>query len=79
MAELDPSVADYLKDHRTAVLATNRKAGAPQQTLIAYHFDGTNIAISVTLLVRLCASPEARAFSITRALYLSMKSGMNMK
>jgi len=45
--DLHPTVAEYLKGHRTAVLATNRKAGAPQQTLIAYHFDGNDIAISV--------------------------------
>ena len=47
MPDLHPTVAEYLKGHRTAVLATNRKAGAPQQTLIAYHFDGNDIAISV--------------------------------
>lgn len=47
MADLHPTVAEYLKGHRTGVLATNRKAGAPQQTLIAYHFDGNDIAISV--------------------------------
>ena len=43
----EPSIVEYLHAHRVAVLATNRKSGPPQQTLIAYQFDGTNIAISV--------------------------------
>jgi PPOX class probable F420-dependent enzyme len=47
MAEIEPSLATYLRDHRTGVLATNRKSGAPQQTLIAYHFNGADLAISV--------------------------------
>jgi PPOX class probable F420-dependent enzyme len=41
-----PSLAEYLSGHRTGVIATNRKAGAPQLTLIAYHFDGDTLAIS---------------------------------
>ena len=44
---IEPSIAEYLKGHRVAVLATNRKAGAPQQTLIAYQFNGEDLAISV--------------------------------
>jgi len=43
---LDPSVAQYLTGHRSGVVATSRRSGAPQQTLIAYHFDGNDIAIS---------------------------------
>jgi PPOX class probable F420-dependent enzyme len=48
MAELniDPSVLQYIEGHRNAVLATQRFKGAPQQTLISYHFDGRNFAIS---------------------------------
>jgi pyridoxine/pyridoxamine 5'-phosphate oxidase len=46
MSEIDPSIAEYLSAHRTGVLATQRLRGAPQQTLIAYHFDGADVAIS---------------------------------
>ena len=47
MAEVNEAMAEYLKTHRTALLATNRKQGAPQQTLISYHWDGSNFAVSV--------------------------------
>ena len=43
---LDPTVLDYLKEHRTGVLATTNKSGTPQQTLIGYRFDGKDIVIS---------------------------------
>jgi PPOX class probable F420-dependent enzyme len=46
-ADIEPSIARYLSGHRVGVLATNRRAGAPQQTLIAYQFDGNDLAISV--------------------------------
>jgi PPOX class probable F420-dependent enzyme len=46
-ANAEPSIAKYLSDHRVGVLATNRRAGAPQQTLIAYQFDGNDLASSV--------------------------------
>lgn len=45
-AEITPGIIAYLQAHRTGVLATQKKSGAPQLTLIAYHFDGTNLAIS---------------------------------
>jgi PPOX class probable F420-dependent enzyme len=44
--QIDPTVAQYLQNHRTGVLATSKFRGSPQQTLIAYHFDGNDIAIS---------------------------------
>ena len=44
---IEPSIAEYIQGHRIAVLATSRKSGPPQQTLIVYHFDGNDIAISV--------------------------------
>jgi PPOX class probable F420-dependent enzyme len=47
MSEANAGIVQYLQNHRTGVLATQRKNGAPQQTLIAYHFDGTDLAISV--------------------------------
>jgi len=46
MSNLDASILDYLRGHRTGVLATSKKSGAPQLTLIAYQFDGTTLAIS---------------------------------
>jgi PPOX class probable F420-dependent enzyme len=46
-ANVEPTIAKYLSDHRVGVLATNRRTGAPQQTLIPYQFDGNDLAISV--------------------------------
>lgn len=46
MSEISHEIADYLSGHRTGVLATTKKSGGPQQTLIAYHFDGNDLAIS---------------------------------
>ncbi len=46
MAEIPESIVEYLQGHRTGVLATQRLRGAPQMTLIAYHFDGDDLAIS---------------------------------
>ena len=45
-AEITPGILQYLQAHRTGVLATQKKSGAPQLTLIAYHFDGADFAIS---------------------------------
>ena len=36
----------YLKNHKLAVLATGRQDGSPQVSLIAYHWDGTDIVIA---------------------------------
>ncbi len=44
--EITPGIVKYLQAHRTGVLATQKKSGAPQLTLIAYHFDGASLAIS---------------------------------
>ncbi len=46
MNEMTPAITAYLQGHRTGVLATQKKSGAPQLTLIAYHFDRTDLAIS---------------------------------
>lgn len=45
-AATDASIIEYLKGHRTGVLATSKRDGRPQQTLIAYQFDGKDLAIS---------------------------------
>ena len=37
---------DFLKSHRLGVLATGRRDGSPQQALIAYNFDGKEVAIN---------------------------------
>jgi len=59
MPDIHPSLAEYLQGHRTGVLATQRKAGAPQLTLIAYHFDGATLAISTR-------APTQKAKNISR-------------
>ena len=46
MVEFNESLTEYIRKHRTAVLATNRKSGPPQLTLISYNFDGKDFAIS---------------------------------
>src|SRR5215471_13270670 len=47
MTEPDESVMDYVKGHRLAVLATQKKSGAPQLTMINYVFNGEDYKISV--------------------------------
>jgi len=59
MPETPPSIAEYLQGHRTGVLATQRARGAPQMTLIAYHFDGNDLAISTR-------APTQKAKNLTK-------------
>ena len=59
MPDTPPSIAEYLSGHRTGVLATQRVRGAPQMTLIAYHFDGSDIAISTR-------APTQKAKNLTK-------------
>jgi PPOX class probable F420-dependent enzyme len=40
------SLSEYLREHRYAVVATNRKAGPPQLTLVTYQYDGNDFVIS---------------------------------
>ena len=65
MSESNSGIVDYLQDHRTGVLATQRRAGAPQLTLIAYHFDGDNLAISTR-------APTQKAKNISQRPEVSM-------
>jgi PPOX class probable F420-dependent enzyme len=65
MASAAPEVIDFLKSHRLGVLATGRRDGSPQQALIAYHFDGTDFAISTR-------SPSAKAKNIRRRQRVSL-------
>ena len=62
---LGAGIGDYLTSHRTGVLATSKKSGAPQLTLIAYHFDGANFAISTR-------APTQKAKNIERRPEVSM-------
>jgi PPOX class probable F420-dependent enzyme len=38
--------SEFLKSHRLGVLATSRRSGAPQVSIIAYNFDGNDVVIS---------------------------------
>ena len=44
-AELSAEEAQWLKEHRLAVLATGRKDGSPQQSLLGYQFDGSQFLL----------------------------------
>ena len=59
MAEADQAVLEFLKSHRLGVLATGRRDGSPQQSLVAYHFDGDDIVISTR-------APSAKAKNLGR-------------
>lgn len=59
MSEAGNGIVEYLQGHRTGVLATQRFRGAPQMTLIAYHFDGETFAISTR-------APTQKAKNITK-------------
>jgi PPOX class probable F420-dependent enzyme len=37
----------FLSEHRWALLATTRRSGAPQVSLLAYHWNGADIVFSV--------------------------------
>lgn len=38
---------DFLRNHRIAVVATGRRDGSPQVSQNGYHYDGTDIVVSV--------------------------------
>lgn len=40
MAELTAMADEFLKDHQLGVLATGRRDGSPQQTILSYRFNG---------------------------------------
>ena len=48
MVELTPEQDRFLRDGNLCVLATGRQDGSPQVSTVYYHFDGTDIVISVT-------------------------------
>lgn len=45
-ADITPEHAAYLRERQLGVLATSRKDGSPQQSMITYLFDGEHIVIS---------------------------------
>jgi PPOX class probable F420-dependent enzyme len=47
VAEPDQHIIDFVQAHRLAIMATQRKAGPPQLTMINYLFDGTNYLVTV--------------------------------
>lgn len=61
----ETTLIEYLQAHRTGVLATSNRSGRPQQTLIAYHFDGNDIAISTR-------APTLKAKNISRRPQVSL-------
>ncbi len=46
-AALSEEQRRYLAEHTLAVLGTGRRDGTPQLSMVSYHFDGTDVAISV--------------------------------
>ena len=44
--EPDALESEFLKTHRLGILATGKRDGSPQQSLIAYNYDGNDIVIS---------------------------------
>lgn len=42
---MTPEQAEFLKARRLGALATGRRAGSPQHSLIAYEFDGTDVVL----------------------------------
>ena len=70
MSNIDASITEYLRGHRTGVLATSKKSGAPQLTLIAYHFDGSSLAISTR-----APTQKARNISVRPEVSLAVIDG----
>ncbi|MEX2376187.1 MAG: TIGR03618 family F420-dependent PPOX class oxidoreductase [Dehalococcoidia bacterium] len=46
MVEISEEQAAYLRERQVGILATSRKDGSPQQSMITYLFDGEHIVIS---------------------------------
>ncbi|MBT5774536.1 MAG: hypothetical protein HOH95_09175, partial [Dehalococcoidia bacterium] len=44
--ELKAMAEQFLKDHQLGVLATGRKSGMPQQSIVSYQFDGADVVVS---------------------------------
>jgi PPOX class probable F420-dependent enzyme len=44
---LTDAETEFLRSHRWALVATTRRNGAPQVSMVAYHFDGADIVMSI--------------------------------
>lgn len=44
---ITPEQVAYLAEHRWALLATTRADGTPQVSMLAYHWDGTDLVFSI--------------------------------
>lgn len=59
---------DFVKHHRLGVLATGRREGGPQQSIIAYSFDGDDVVIrtgSETAKVKNLRRRDAVSLAVT--------------
>ncbi len=65
MPEPDELVLEFLKTHRLAILATGRRDGSPQQSLVGYQFDGADFVISAR-------GPSAKAKNASKRPRVSM-------
>jgi PPOX class probable F420-dependent enzyme len=45
---LTPEQAEFLRPRQLAILATGRRDGSPQQSMVTYLYDGTHILVSIT-------------------------------
>jgi PPOX class probable F420-dependent enzyme len=45
-AEQKVKADEFLKNHRSGVFATGKRDGSPQQTILGYRFDGTEVVIN---------------------------------
>jgi PPOX class probable F420-dependent enzyme len=43
--EMKALAEQFLKDHRLGILATGKRDGTPQQSILGYAFDGTDVVI----------------------------------
>ncbi len=44
--EMKALADQFLKDHRMGIFATGRRDGTPQQSILGYTYDGTDIVVS---------------------------------
>src|SRR5207249_4668140 len=45
-AELKARAEQFLKDHRLGILATGKRDGSPQQSILGYTFNGSEVIIA---------------------------------
>jgi general stress protein 26 len=45
-AEQKAKADEFLKNHRSGIFATGKRDGSPQQSILGYRFDGTEVVIN---------------------------------